>query len=246
MDDDVFDDLGREHHGAPAESEGAVGGAASPAAALVPYEHPRPLAQAESGPPEIHPLSNVFLSAGPVPRGEGLQDALLAHSSIECRAHGDLKLTLGEADLGRRSRSVLDDHLDVAAEVGQGLAGDEAPWQRFFRKLGHPLDDPRGPVEHDIPNRVVGGPGWGGHEDPLGCQPDLDGLLAPRASADFVVEGGSVEVDSVLTPRGEPSVVSLNAWQLLQFTEDYKALAMLGLPTRPKKRTTPSSLIPMR
>ena len=148
--------------------------------------------------------------------------------------------------MGRRSRSVFDDHLDVAAEVGEGLAGDEAPGKRFFRKLGHPFDDPRGPVEHDGPNLGVGGPGWGGHEDSLGGQPDLDGLLAPRASADFVVEGGSVEVDSVLTPRGEPSVVSLNAWQLLQCSEDYKALAMSGLPVRPEKRTTPSSSTPMR
>ena len=127
MDDDVFDDLGREHHGAPAESEGAVGGTASPTAALAPDEHPSPLAHAYTRPPEVYPRSDVFGGLGTVPRGEGLQDALLAHISFESGAHGDLKLTLVEADLGRRSNSVLDNHLDVAAEVGEGLAGDEAP-----------------------------------------------------------------------------------------------------------------------
>ena len=94
MDDDVLDDLRREHHGAPAESEGAVGGAASPTAALAPNKHPRPLTHPESRPPEVHFPSDVFLGAGPVPRGEGLQDALLAHASSESGADGDLKLTL--------------------------------------------------------------------------------------------------------------------------------------------------------
>ena len=185
-------------------------------------------------------------SPGPIPRGEGLQDAISAHISFESGAHGDLKLTLVEADLRRRSNSVLHDHLDVATEVGKGLAGDEAPWQRFFRKFRHPFDNPRGPVEDDVADLVVGGPGRGGNEDSLGDQPDLDGLLAPRAAADFVVDGSAVEVDSVLTPRGEPSVASLNAWQLLQCSEDYKALAMSGLPARPENRTTPSFSTPMR
>ena len=192
----------------------------------------------ESGPPEVYPLRYVFLGAGPIPRGEGLQDALSTHISFESGAHGDLKLTLVEADLGRRSTSVLDDHLDVAAEVGEGLAGDEAPGKRLFRQLGHSFDDPRRPVEHDVPNLGVGGPGGGGHEDSLGGQPDLEGLLAPRAAAHFVGDGGAVEVDLASAPRGEPSVISLIAWWLLQCSEDYKALAMSGLPARPENRTT--------
>ena len=241
MDDDVLDDLGREHHGAPAESEGAVGGAASPTAALAPDEHPRPLPHPYTRPPEVDALGNVFLGAGPVPRGEGLQDAFPAHISFESGAHGDLKLTLMEADLRRRSRSVLDDHLDVASEVGQGLAGDEAPGKRLFRQLGHSFDDPRGPVEHDVPNLGVGGPGGGGHEDSLGGQTDLDGLLAPRAAADFVGDGGAVEGNLASAPRGEPSVISFVAWRLLQFSANYKALAMSGLLARVENRTTPSS-----
>ena len=35
VDDDVFDEGGREHHGPPVEAKGAVGGAASPALTLV-------------------------------------------------------------------------------------------------------------------------------------------------------------------------------------------------------------------
>ena len=46
----------------------------------------------------------------------------MAHISFESGAHGDLKLTLVETDLRRRSLSVLDDHLDVAAQVGEGLS----------------------------------------------------------------------------------------------------------------------------
>ena len=240
MDDDVLDDLGREHHGAPAESEGAVGGAASPAAALAPNEHPRPLAHAESGPPEVYPRSNVFGGLRTVPHCEGVQDAFPAHIFFESGAHGDLKLTLVEADLGRRSSSVLDDHLDIATDVGESLACDEAPGERLFRQVGHPFDDPRGAVEHDVPNLGVGCSGGGGHEDSLGGQPDLDGLLAPRASAYVVGDGGAVEGNLASSPRGESSVISLVAWRLLQFTEDYKALAMSGLLASPEKRTTPS------
>ena len=240
MDDDVLDDLGREHHGAPAESEGAVGGTASPAAALAPNEHPRPLAHPYTRPPEVYPRINVFGGLRTVPRGEGKQDAFPPHIFFESGAHGDLKLALVEADLGRRSRSVLDDHLDIAAEVGEGLAGDEAPGHRLFRQVGHPFDDPRGPVEHDVPNLGVGCPGGGGHEDSLGGQPDLDGPLAPRAAAYVVVYGGAVEGNLASSPRGESSVISLVAWRLLQFTEDYKALAMSGLLAKPENRTTPS------
>ena len=171
---------------------------------------------------------------------KALQDAFAAYIFFESGAHGDLKLTLVEADLGRRSRSVLDDHLDVASEVGQGLAGEEASGERLFRQLGHSFDDPRGAVEHDVPNLVVGGPGGGGHEDSLGCQPDLDGLLAPRAASHFVGDGGAVEGNLASAPRGEPSVISFVAWRLLQFSEDYKALAISGLVARPENRTTPS------
>ena len=35
-------------------------------------------------------------------------------------------------------------------------------------------------------------------------------------------------------------MISLVAWRLLQFSEDYKALAMSGLLARPENRTTPS------
>ena len=134
--------------------------------------------------------------------------------------------------MGRRSLSVLDDHLDAATEVGEGLAGDEAPGKRFFRKLRHPFDDPRGPIEDDVADLVIRGPGGGGDDDALGSQPHFEGLLAPRAAADFVVEGGPVEGDLASTPRGEPSAISLIAWRLLQLTEDYKALAMSGLLAR--------------
>ena len=175
-----------------------------------------------------------------IPRGEGFPDALGAVTVIEAGRHGDLKHLAVEADLGRRPFSGLDDHLDIAAEVGEGLAGDEAPGKRIFRKIRHPFDDPRGPVEHDVPNLGVGGPGGGGHEDSLGGQPNLDGPLAPRATSHFVGDGGPVEGNLASSPRGESSVISLVAWRLLQFTEDYKALAMSGLLARPEKRTTPS------
>ena len=54
VDDDVFKEIGRQHDGPPVESQRAVGGAASPAAALVADDDPRNGSCAKQGPPVFY------------------------------------------------------------------------------------------------------------------------------------------------------------------------------------------------
>ena len=53
VDDYVLGEGGLQHHGTPVEAQCAVGGAASPALALVTDEYPRLLSPAEPGPPAV-------------------------------------------------------------------------------------------------------------------------------------------------------------------------------------------------
>ena len=125
MYNDVFDEVGGEHHIAPAETEGPVRGAAAPLAALSPDHDPILLPEAHAGPPLVDKRGDVVLGPGAIPGLEGLTEGVAARFVVESRGHGDLKglgvqFDPGPGDLGRSH------HQGVATtQIGQGVAGDE-------------------------------------------------------------------------------------------------------------------------
>lgn len=100
MDHYVFDEGGFDHHGAPVEAEGSVGGAAGPAGLLITYQHPAWAGQAEPGSPAVHDFGQAGGGAGAVPLHNRFANGFVAFLAGQASWHGDAEAPMVEADLG--------------------------------------------------------------------------------------------------------------------------------------------------
>ena len=171
MDYDVFDNVGREHHVAPAEAEGAVRRAASPTAALSCLSMTRNFF--------FRPIRDHHSSTrggmwswarARYQASEALTEGIAALFGVEGNGDGDAKCLGVEFDDGFGHVGRLDYQGIVAAEVWDGVAGDEAQGLGKERALGHLFDDPGGAVDDYGPDFLVGCPGGSRYEEAVGLE----------------------------------------------------------------------------
>ena len=203
MDYDIFDNVGREHHVTPAEAEGAVGGATAPLTALSPYYDSILLPEAHPGPPLIDKRGDVVMGPGAIPCLEGLTEGIAALFGVEGNGDGNAKCLGVKLDYGFDHIGRLDYQGIVAAEVWEGVAGDEAQGLGKEGALGHLFDDPGGAVDDYGPDFLVGCPGGSRYEEAVGLEAHFDGFLASGAASNVVFDGCAVEGDAVSGLGGE-------------------------------------------
>ena len=133
VDDDILNKRWRKHHGAPVKAEGAIGRATTPPLALIAYEHPRPFSLAEPRPPTFNKVRQPLGSPAPIPSDDGAAYTLLPFLTFETFRHSHPEPLVVETDLRQAHLTSIDDHADVASQVWQRLAADEA----FRRGIQH-------------------------------------------------------------------------------------------------------------
>ena len=151
VDDDVFDEGLLQHHGAPVEAQRAVGCAAPPALALVADEYLRLLSVTEPGPPAVNNVRQPLGSPVPIPSDDRTANRLVAFAAAQGLRYCDSEAPVVEVNLRRPHVRGIDDHADVASQVRQGFAADEALRRGFQHLPRRMAEDPGRPLANDGP-----------------------------------------------------------------------------------------------
>ena len=197
MRDDVFDELGFEHHGSPVEAERAVRAATSPSPPLVADQQPGLGAGPKLPPQSFDAFPQIFARAFAVPLDDSSLDSFGAYWIDEFDGYGDVESMAVESDLRRERVCRVHSHGHTAAEIGKRLAADELDGIGRRRRTGGLADDPLLAHPHDISHIGVGHSGWGGDAHDAIYDGYFDGFLSSFTAPHLVFDGRIVDSNGV-------------------------------------------------
>ena len=128
MDHHILNQGRWQHHDAPVEAQGAVGGATAPALALVANQDFRCFQTAPSvSATSPLPAADRNSARRAIPLSNDLSDSVVTISFVQAATGTmDSEAPLVEPDRCRRYVSSFNDQTDVATEIGQCFSADEA------------------------------------------------------------------------------------------------------------------------
>ena len=177
--------------GAPVEAQRPVGRVTPTALALVAHEHTRIPAMSEPWSPSIYNLRQPLFGARPIPVDNGPADRLESFIAAESGRRAYLEPPVIEADFRRAHICVLYNHSDVASQIRQRLAAEEALGGGFQHPIRPMTQYPASPLPHNAAQLIDWHVHRRGYQYSAAVHRDLDGLPAPTAAPHLVVDAGA-------------------------------------------------------